>query len=51
MIMINPSKCKNCKRELQPKDILINVVDNKLVRTCIYCGNVAEVEGAEIKEK
>ena len=35
--IINPIICENCKRELQPDDILINVEFGKIIRICNYC--------------
>ena len=30
--------CKNCKRELQPNDVLLGEIDGELVRACRFCG-------------
>jgi hypothetical protein len=39
-IILNAIICEQCKRELQPEDIGVDVDKNgDLVRVCLFCGN------------
>jgi hypothetical protein len=39
-MIMNPFSCENCKRELQPENLGINVnEEGELVRICMFCGN------------
>jgi hypothetical protein len=39
-MIMNPFSCENCKEELQPENIGVNVNEKgELVRICLFCGN------------
>ena len=43
-MILNPFKCENCGKELQPEDIGVKVFEGELWRVCLNCGNYSEVE-------
>ncbi len=43
-MILNPFKCENCGRELQPENIGIKVENDDLIRICVFCGNEVKVE-------
>lgn len=38
MMVGNLIKCKKCKRELQPEELLVGIDGKDLVTECVYCG-------------
>lgn len=41
--IMNPFKCEKCGEELQINDIGVSCENGKLVRICLFCGNIIEV--------
>ena len=42
-MILNPFKCEECERELQPGQIGVKVEDGELVRVCTFCGHEVKV--------
>jgi DNA-directed RNA polymerase subunit RPC12/RpoP len=38
-MILNPIKCENCGKELQPNEIMLKVSIKGLVKKCKYCGH------------
>lgn len=43
-MIINPIICENCKLELQPSFIQVDIENGDLIRICSLCGNRIKIE-------